>query len=65
MDPVAAETLYRVSQGHRSLDLLVQPWLAVAGVAMVVYGIVKALPLLKQAREFLAHGWVAWVAAAP
>ncbi|HXJ22902.1 MAG TPA: hypothetical protein VMT03_21975 [Polyangia bacterium] len=62
---MAAETLYRVSQGHRCLDLLVQPWLAIAGAAMVIYGVVKLLPLLKQAREFLARGWVAWVAAAP
>jgi len=65
MDPVAAETLYRVSQGHRSLALLVQPWLAIAGVAMVIYAVVKVLPLLKQARQFLARGWAAWVAAAP
>jgi hypothetical protein len=51
MDPAAAETMYRVSQGQRALDLLGQPCLAVAGVAMVVYTI--------------AHGWPAWLAAAP
>jgi hypothetical protein len=65
MGPAAAETLHRVSQGQRALDLLVQPWLAIAGVALVVYGIIKLAPLLKQARAFLAHGWSAWLAAAP
>ncbi len=65
MDPAAAQTLYRVSQERRFLELLIQPWLAIAGAAIVVYTIVKFLPLLRQAREFLAHGWVAWLAAAP
>jgi hypothetical protein len=58
-------TLYQVSRSRRFVDLVIQPKLAMAGVAMVAYGASRAWPHLHELHDFLRNGWVAWVAAAP
>jgi hypothetical protein len=58
-------TLYQVSRTRRFLELVIQPWLAMGGVAMVAYTAAKAWPHVGELRDLLRHGWVAWVAAAP
>jgi hypothetical protein len=57
--------LYQVSRWRRFVDLLIQPWLAMAGVGMVAYTAAKLLPHLDELVDLLRKGWVAWVAAAP
>jgi hypothetical protein len=64
MDPAAPRLLFRAARWRRRLELAVGPWLALAGVAMVLYIAIKALPLLGQLPGFLSLGWVAWFAAA-
>ena len=47
------------------MELLLQPWLALLGAAMVIGGAVVAMGHFDEAITFLAHGWQAWLSAAP